>query len=268
MKDNNIYNIFDEDKNEKETEETDNSNNIEQNFLGKKTNYRKDNIRSKIINHYCNFIINFLNDYVKKIFGFQKILFIKINYESKKNVNVTSIKNLMNLTIHQFCCLPISSKNPIFPQNHNINNLKIIQNKFEHSFINKKLSDFYSNYYLQDNNCLKDYGITQNTKNFNNLLEEFQENEIYKEKLKDSGLQLINVFMKKKPRIRRTKESKKKQILIYDRLVKENIYVQQKDEDDFFQNKQKNMDNNIFKYEELNDSQNSFEEDFFSFQNI
>ena len=123
MKDNNIYNIFDEDKNEKETEETDNSNNIEQNFLGKKTNYRKDNIRSKIINHYCNFIINFLNDYVKKIFGFQKILFIKINYESKKNVNVTSIKNLMNLTIHQFCCLPISSKNPIFPQNHNINNL-------------------------------------------------------------------------------------------------------------------------------------------------
>ena len=44
-------------------------------LLGKKKEkkkLRRDNIRSKIMNHFISFLLNFLNDYVKKIYKYKK----------------------------------------------------------------------------------------------------------------------------------------------------------------------------------------------------
>ena len=59
-----------------EAKETNPSTNIikqEKELLGKKVSRRKDNIRSKILNHFISFIISFLNNYVKKIYSYQKV---------------------------------------------------------------------------------------------------------------------------------------------------------------------------------------------------
>ncbi len=180
-----------------------NDKTIKNKNLSKKIIYRNDNIRSKIINHFCNFVINFLNDYITKIYNQQKVLFIKINYKSKKNINITSLKNFMNNSIKDFCKLPTYSKGFIFDKYHNYGNLLKVQNDLSEKFINQKLSEFYQNYYLKDSILINEqFGLSEETKNFNRLLEVYEENKIYQEKIRECGFKLINDFIKRKPRNR------------------------------------------------------------------
>ena len=43
------------------------------------------------MNHFISFLLNFLNDYVKKIYKIQTVTFTKIKYNEKKKVDFKSI---------------------------------------------------------------------------------------------------------------------------------------------------------------------------------
>lgn len=178
-------------------------------FLRKKTKYRKDNIRSKIINHFSNFIINFLNDYVKKQFHFEKVVFVKTNYNERKKVDIKSMSSFMNLTIKDFCSLKISSKIKTYPSNHNIQALNEVKDSFERNFVNQKLSKFYENFYLNKNNILKDFNLSDSTRNFSFLLKEKDLEQKYIQKINDTGMNLVTKFIYKK---HNTKKSDNKQL--------------------------------------------------------
>ena len=48
------------------------------------TKFSLDNVKIKLFSHFCNYIINFTNDYIKKIFGYQKRKLRRIQYCIKK----------------------------------------------------------------------------------------------------------------------------------------------------------------------------------------
>ena len=210
------YNIYDDlnedialnDGNDIENEEIELINSFSNSILKKKTKYRIDNIRSKIMNHFSNFIINFLNDYAKRLFNYEKVVFVKTNYNARKNVDIKSISEFMNRTIKQFCSLKISSKIKRYPSNHNIEALNQVENDLGSNFLNQKLSEFYEKYYLNDD-ILKDYNLSDTTKNFSILLKENNVEQKYFEKLYNTGMTLVTEFIHKK---RKRKESEDKEL--------------------------------------------------------
>ena len=198
----NIYNIL-EDSNENnkkiiEKEENESSSLFSNSYLKKNKIYRKDNIRSKIINNFSNFLINFLNDYVVNVFKYQKVVFFKPNYLKRKNVDIKSISEFMNLSIEEFCSLDISSKIKKYPLNHNLKAFNIVKNSLDYNFINQKISKFYQNFYLNQKNILKNYNLREKTRNFSFLLKQYDSKQKYKEKLYDTGMNLVTEFIHKK----------------------------------------------------------------------
>ena len=199
----NIYDVLNEDidindGNDIENEEIELINSFSNSFLEKKTKYRIDNIRSKIMNHFSNFIINFLNDYAKRLFNYEKVVFVKTNYNARKNVDIKSISEFMNLSIEEFCSLDISSKIKKYPLNHNLKAFNIVKNSLDYNFINQKISKFYQNFYLNQKNILKNYNLREKTRNFSFLLKQYDSKQKYKEKLYDTGMNLVTEFIHKK----------------------------------------------------------------------
>ena len=200
-----------------EAKETNPSTNIikqEKELLGKKVSRRKDNIRSKILNHFISFIISFLNNYVKKIYSYQKVIFTTIKYEDRININYETIKRIMNLTIHEFCQKKVSSKNKIFDENNNFESFQIIQEDLEKiHLVNMKLSEFYNKFYLcKDLEYLKqNYGIDLNkTNNFYCLLKQKNDNTSEKNLFYETGINLTDKFIKEKPKLRNNNKNEKK----------------------------------------------------------
>ena len=202
-----IYNLFYEQRNEEICSSTFMDSNKERNiirkekvYLGKKV-LRKDHVRSKILNHFMNFIILFLNEYTHKIYSCQKVYFTKIDYSERKKVNVESIKKLMDLTIEQLCQLKTSKKYSIYDEKNNHECLEIIRKDLKEEFINMKISDFYQNYYLcEDEEYLKkEFGISSKTQNFKYLLDNNSEDYLKKKAIYESGINLVKKFIKKQP---------------------------------------------------------------------
>ena len=154
---------------------------------------KKDNMRSKIMTHFSNFVISFLNDYGKKFYPEEKNdFFKKVDYKLRKKVNRDSINKIMKKTLREFCELKVSTKNKDC-ENLNLNSLHLLSNYFEDNFFDIKLYDFYTNFYLSKDieKLERYYGITNQTKNFECLLEK-NKNEIeYKNALKKTGYTLI-----------------------------------------------------------------------------
>ena len=154
---------------------------------------KKDNMRSKIMTHFSNFVISFLNDYGKKFYPEEKNdFFKKVDYKLRKKVNIDSINKIMQITLREFCELKVSTKNKDC-ENLNLNSLHLLSNYFEDNFFDIKLYDFYTNFYLSKDieKLERYYGITKKTKNFECLLEK-NKNEIeYKNALKETGYTLI-----------------------------------------------------------------------------
>ncbi len=190
----NSYEIFDDDT-EDNSSHTINFQ-VERKQLGRKrthTKYKKDNMRSKIMTHFSNFVISFLNDYGKKFYPEEKNdFFKKVDYKLRKKVNIDSINKIMQITLREFCELKVSTKNKDC-ENLNLNSLHLLSNYFEDNFFDIKLYDFYTNFYLSKDieKLERYYGITNQTKNFECLLEK-NKNEIeYKNALKETGYTLI-----------------------------------------------------------------------------
>ena len=154
---------------------------------------KKDNMRSKIMTHFSNFVISFLNDYGKKFYPEEKNdFFKKVDYKLRKKVNIDSINKIMQITLREFCELKVSTKNKDC-ENLNLNSLHLLSNYFEDNFFDIKLYDFYTNFYLSKDieKLERYYGITNQTKNFECLLEK-NKNEIeYKNALNETGNTLI-----------------------------------------------------------------------------
>ena len=137
----------------------------------------------------------------RNIIGKEKVYFTKIDYSERKKVNVESIKKLMDLTIEQLCQLKTSSKYSIFDEKNNHECLEIIRKDLKEEFINMKISDFYQNYYLcEDEEYLKkEFGISSKTKNFKCFLDNNSEDYLKKKAIYESGINLVKKFIKKQP---------------------------------------------------------------------
>ncbi len=202
----NCYDIFDDD-----TE--DNSSHVinfqvERKQLGRKrkeeinentkrirthSKYKQDNMRSTIMHHFSNFVISFLNDYGKKFYPEEKNdFFKKVDYKLRNKVNTDSINNIMQKTLKEFCKLKVSTKHKNC-ENLNLNSLNLLSNYFEKNFFDKKISEFYKDFYLSnDMEKLKTvYGISKKTKNFESLLDNFNDDIEYRNSLKETGNKLI-----------------------------------------------------------------------------
>ena len=154
-------------------------------------------MRSKIMTHFSKFIISFLNDYMKKIYPEEKNdFFKKVDYKLRNKVNTDSINNIMQKTLKEFCKLKVSTKHKNC-ENLNLNSLNLLsnyfKNNFEENFLKKKISDFYQDFYCSEDveKLVRDYGITNQTKNFQSLLEKFNNEPEYKKTLKETGYTLI-----------------------------------------------------------------------------
>ena len=180
----------------------------------KHTKYELDNLKVKLLVHFCNFIICFMNDYIKMKFNYQKRKFRKVSHEIKKSSSKKGIAKLMNLTIEEFCKLNISKKYKL-DQGSNRKNFEEIKFDLDNGLLKYKLLDFYKNYYLELDSpkiekIKKDFGLSEKTENFKSLytkeddelmilkLFNVAKNILYnKEKIKTV---IFNVKQKKNPR--------------------------------------------------------------------
>ena len=178
-------------------------------LLGKKT-FRKDNMRSKVLNHFFKFLIDYLNDKVKKKYSYQKVIFEKINYGERKKVNIDSIKLIMNKTISEICEFDISSKSQLFNKKNNLESLKLISEDLEEGFINMKILKFYEEYYLCDKNLKNEFEINLNCKNFKYLLEEYNDNYYERKLYEETGKNLITQFINQKSKKKNIEKIKKR----------------------------------------------------------
>ena len=178
------------------------------------TNLYADNIRIKIIIHFCNYLIQFLNDYVKKIFGYQKRKFRKVSHKYKINIFGNSLQKLMNLTIEEFCKLDISSKYKK-KQNKKQNelNFEFLKINFRNEFIKKKLLYFFSNFYMENDlektEKIKEYyGLSDKILNFQCLCKK-QKLSNYVIKLKKESLKILNInYLEEESNLKINEENK------------------------------------------------------------
>ena len=181
------------------------------------TKFSLDNVKIKLFSHFCNYIINFTNDYIKKIFGYQKRKLRKIQYCIKKNIFRDSIFKLMNKTIEDFCNLDISYKYKTETDQNSVN-FQIIKEYLDQEFIKIKLLDFYKSFYLEQNpireeKIKNDYGLSDKTENFKSLYLRQNEKEMMIQLFKASK-HFINVKEKlnRKINANKKKEDQLKQI--------------------------------------------------------
>ena len=162
------------------------------------TKRKKDNMRSKIMTHFSKFIISFLNDYGKKFYPNQKTdFFKKVDYKLRNKVNINSINEMMQKTLKEFCELKVSTKHRNC-ETLNLNSLNLLSTVFDKNFFEKKICEFYKDFYLKDIDELSDYGITNKTQNFISLLDKFNDDIEYKNALNETGKKLIE-FANLKP---------------------------------------------------------------------
>jgi len=140
-----------------------------------------DNVLRKIKVMYHNFIIKFVNDYIKFIYdGFQRFRLRKISGKITQNVTKKHNKILSNVSLKEFLSNKISSK---YKQDKDKNKKIVgklcilktqIKELFEMSYIN-----FYKKIFLCSNrNYLEEkYGLSENTLTFKDNLELMSENE-------------------------------------------------------------------------------------------
>ena len=140
-----------------------------------------DNILRKIKVMYHNFIIKFVNDYIKFLYdGFQRFRLRKISGKITQNVTKKFNKNLSNITLKEFLSNKISSK---YKQDKD-KNKKIVDKLCSLKTQIKELFDmsyiiFYKKIFLCSNRTFLEekYGLNESTLTFKDNLENMFETE-------------------------------------------------------------------------------------------
>ena len=104
---------------------------------------------------------------------------------------------MMQKTLKEFCELKVSTKHRNC-ETLNLNSLNLLSTVFDKNFFEKKICEFYKDFYLKDIDELSDYGITNKTQNFISLLDKFNDDIEYKNALNETGKKLIE-FANLKP---------------------------------------------------------------------
>ena len=143
--------------------------------------YSNDNMRRKIKTFYHNYIINLLNNLMKRQYPNNKMKFLKINKRITEDLGIEYNRNLLNKPIKD---IVINISNRYSNKDNNINCIKYIEKQKNNeeiiNILNITYKDFYINYYLKSN------------KN-NSLDNSF---EVHKEKiLKLNGKEYLNKFI-------------------------------------------------------------------------
>ena len=159
--------------------------------------YTEDNKRNKIMNNFLKFLISFLNENLKEN-EFTQFLFLKLKKIRKvKTLNSSSIKQIFNSTIFEFCENQVSIRNKkkrsevVHLNPTNIINLS--KNIYE-----LKVCDFYHKYFLSnrlnEEETIFDYyfGKSNELLNFHHFLNKFKEEENYQKALIKTANNLIN----------------------------------------------------------------------------
>lgn len=175
-------------KNDNKNESPKSKTNLESKIHSK---YRNDNIRNKIFTHFIFFVISFLNDYGKQ-FIHQKIFFKGITYKFRQKLNFQKIQNIMSCTIKDFCNIPVSSKYKNC-ENLNLKSFNLLSKFFDEEFVNMKICNLYKYCYYKNNfKLIKTYfGLSDKIENFEKLLEKYNNDIEYRNKLKINGKNLL-----------------------------------------------------------------------------
>ena len=111
--------------------------------------FSNDNIKRRIKGLFNNYIINLLNDLIKKKFRKTKIKFVKMDIKNTKDIGIEFNRNLLSKPIKEII---IDVSNKYQDLNNNKNCIKFIKeqkgNEEIINLLNMSYKDIYSNYYL------------------------------------------------------------------------------------------------------------------------
>ena len=191
----------------------------------KKPNHSKysfDNIMRKIKVYYHNYIINFINDYIKKIYhNFQRFRLRKISGKVTQNVTRKYNQYIAQRTLKEFLGNEISKKYKYDKDKNqqNIDKLYGLKKEFE-EILNCSYIHFYTNFFLNRNKEELEikYGLSKNIKNFYDFIDMLKdksttyEDVLYCKEVENIGLNkfidfllgndLLNQHSKKKSKIK------------------------------------------------------------------
>lgn len=113
------------------------------------TKFSNDNIKRRIKGLFNNYIVNLLNDLIKKKFRKTKIKFVKMDIKNTKDIGIEFNRNLLSKPIKEII---IDVSNKYQDLNNNKNCIKFIKeqkgNEEIINLLNMSYKDIYSNYYL------------------------------------------------------------------------------------------------------------------------
>ena len=111
--------------------------------------FSNDNIKRRIKGLFNNYIINLLNDLIKKKFRKTKIKFVKMDIKNTKDIGIEFNRNLLSKPIKEII---IDVSNKYQDLNNNKNCIKFIKEQKDNeeiiNLLNMSYKDIYSNYYL------------------------------------------------------------------------------------------------------------------------
>ena len=112
--------------------------------------FSNDNIKRKIKSLYNRYIINLLNNMVKKTYKNYRMKFLKMNIRITKDIGIKYNKNLLNQSIKDII---INLSNKYKNKDNNKNLIKFIENQTNNeeilNILNMTYKDLYINYYLK-----------------------------------------------------------------------------------------------------------------------
>ena len=131
----------------------DNDKNVENDFKENKITHNRfcnDNIKRRIKALFNNYIINFLNNSIKRIFKNSKIKFVKINIRATKDIGIEYNRILLNKQIKDI----ISSVSKKYTNKENNRNcIKFIEKQNNNieimNILNMTYKDFFTDFYLK-----------------------------------------------------------------------------------------------------------------------
>lgn len=111
--------------------------------------FSNDNIKRRIKGLFNNYIINLLNDLIKKKLRKTKIKFVKMDIKNTKDIGIEFNRNLLSKPIKEII---IDVSNKYQDLNNNKNCIKFIKEQKNNeeiiNLLNMSYKDIYSNYYL------------------------------------------------------------------------------------------------------------------------
>ena len=111
--------------------------------------FSNDNIKRRLKGLFNNYLINLLNDLIKKKYRKSKIKFVKMNIKNTKDIGIEFNRNLLSKPIKDII---IDVSNKYQDPNNNKNCIRFIQEQKDNEdiiiLLNMTYKDLYSNYYL------------------------------------------------------------------------------------------------------------------------